>query len=49
MIKILEKYLCINTLTAIKIEMAQYLYLQAIKVLFLELDFIQEQVIIAYN
>ncbi|CAB5183793.1 unnamed protein product [Rhizophagus irregularis] len=42
-IKIMEKYLCINTITAIKVEMAQCLYLQATIVLFSELDFTQEQ------
>lgn len=45
-IKIMEKYLCINTITAIKVEMAQCLYLQATIALFSELDFTQEQVII---
>ncbi|CAB5383987.1 unnamed protein product [Rhizophagus irregularis] len=42
-IKIMEKYLCINTITAIKVEMAQCLYLQATIALFSELDFTQEQ------
>ncbi|UZO17277.1 uncharacterized protein OCT59_008636 [Rhizophagus irregularis] len=39
----MEKYLCINTITAIKVEMAQCLYLQATIALFSELDFTQEQ------
>jgi hypothetical protein len=48
-IKIMEKYLCINTITAIKVEIAQCLYFQATIVLFSELDFTQEQVIIYHE
>jgi hypothetical protein len=43
-IKILEKYLTVNIVTAIKEEISQSLYLQATIVFISEIDFIQNQV-----
>ena len=43
-VETLKKYLCINTLNAIKIEIAQCLYFQAILISPSELELNQEQV-----